>query len=125
MPWLPFKDACKALDKSDITGDERVGLEIVKRALSAPLTQIAENAGFKGAVVVESVLAAKSGQGFNAATGEYTDMIAAGIVDPTKVTRTALQNAGSIASLLLTTEALIADMPEAKAAAPAAGPDMY
>ncbi len=116
--------AGKAIERSDIEGDERIGLEIVRRALSAPLFHIAENAGFKGDVVVQNVTDAKGSEGFNAANGEYCDLIKQGIIDPTKVTRTALQNAGSIASLLLTTEALIADMPADKKAAPAA-PDMY
>ena len=95
----------------------------MRRALSAPLYWISENAGFKGDVVVEKVLAAKDPNGFNAYSGEYENLLSAGVIDPTKVVRSALQNAGSIASLLLTTEALIADLPEKKAAAPAA-PDM-
>ena len=119
--------ACNVLAKADVDGDERIGIEIVRRALSAPLFHIAENAGFKGDVVVQNVEMAKAANGFNAATGEYVDLIKTGIIDPTKVARTALQNAGSIASLLLTTEALIADLPDDKAApAPAAGgADMY
>ncbi len=117
--------ACTAIDKSDIEGDERVGLEIVKRALTAPLFHIAENAGFKGDVVVQNVADGKGAHGFNAANGEYCDLIKAGIIDPTKVTRTALQNAGSIASLLLTTEALIADLPDENKTSAAGPGDMY
>jgi chaperonin GroEL len=118
----------KVLDAAKVEGDEAIGIGIVKRALSAPLYWIAENAGFKGDVVVQRVLDAKSDQeGFDAASGTYTDMVKSGIIDPTKVVRTALQNAGSIASLLLSTEALIADLPEKKSAgAPAGGGhDMY
>ncbi|MFT7617724.1 MAG: chaperonin GroEL [Planctomycetota bacterium] len=117
--------ASKAIDDSDISGDERIGLEIVKRALTAPLFHIAENAGFKGDVVVQTVSDGKGAEGFNAFNGEYCDLIKAGIIDPTKVTRTALQNAGSIASLLLTTEALIADLPEDKKMSSASPADMY
>ena len=117
----------KALDAATTTGDEAIGVGIVRRALSSPLFHIAENAGFKGDVVVQKVFDSKNdADGFDAAAGVYVDMLKAGIIDPTKVTRTALQNAASIASLLLTTEALIADIPEKKAAAPAhAGGDMY
>ncbi|OGC11104.1 chaperonin GroL [candidate division WOR-1 bacterium RIFOXYA12_FULL_52_29] len=102
-------------------GDEKVGAAIVVRALEEPLKQIAFNAGFEGSVVVERVKKEKAGIGFNAQTLEYTDMFKAGIVDPLKVTRSALQNAASIASMLLTTEALVAEKPEVekKAAAPA------
>ena len=118
--------ATKVLEKAEVDGDEQVGLGIVRRALSAPLFHIAENAGFKGDVVVQKVLDGKGAHyGFDAAAGEYTDMLKAGIIDPTKVTRTALQNAGSIAALLLTTEALIADMPEKSEPAAPAAPDMY
>ena len=119
--------ASKVLAKADIDGDERVGVEIVRRALSAPLYHIAENAGHEGAVVVQNVLGEKGDNGFNAANGKYEDLIKTGIIDPTKVTRSALQNAGSIASLLLTTEAMIVDLPEKKeTAAPAGGHhDMY
>ena len=94
--------------------------QIVRAALSAPLRQIALNAGLEGGVVVSRVAAAPAGHGLNAATGEYVDLIAAGIIDPAKVTRSALQNAASIAALFLTTEAVIADKPE-KAGAPAGG----
>ncbi|SDB80309.1 chaperonin GroEL [Raineyella antarctica] len=96
----------------DLTGEEKVGAAIVFRAVQAPLRQIAENAGLEGGVVVEKVAALPAGQGLNAATGEYVDMVKAGIIDPAKVTRSALQNAASIAALFLTTEAVIADKPE-------------
>jgi chaperonin GroEL len=110
-----------AFDKLDLVGDEATGANIVKVALDAPLRQIAVNAGLEGGVVVEKVRSLPSGHGLNAATGEYVDMLAAGIIDPTKVTRSALQNAASIAALFLTTEVVVADKPE-KAAAPAGGP---
>ncbi len=101
-----------AFDKLDLTGDEATGANIVRLALEAPIKQIAVNAGLEGGVVVEKVRNLEIGQGLNAATGEYVDMIAAGILDPAKVTRSALQNAASIAALFLTTEAVIADKPE-------------
>jgi chaperonin GroEL len=101
-----------AFDKLDLTGDEATGANIVRLALEAPIKQIAVNAGLEGGVVVEKVRNLPIGQGLNAATGEYVDMIAVGIIDPAKVTRSALQNAASIAALFLTTEAVIADKPE-------------
>jgi chaperonin GroEL len=101
-----------AFDKLDLVGDEATGANIVKLALEAPIKQIAINAGLEGGVVVEKVRNLPVGQGLNAATGEYVDMIATGILDPAKVTRSALQNAASIAALFLTTEAVIADKPE-------------
>ncbi len=101
-----------ALNKVETVGDVKTGMEIVKKALEEPLRWIAINAGTEGAVVVEKVRAQKPGIGFNALTGQYVDMIGAGIVDPAKVTRSALQNAASIASMLLTTETLIVDKPE-------------
>ena len=110
-----------AFEKLDLVGDEATGANIVRLALEAPLKQIAVNAGLEGGVVVEKVRNLPVGQGLNAATGEYVDMIAAGILDPAKVTRSALQNAASIAALFLTTEAVIADKPEKAAAAPAGG----
>ncbi|GAA2048582.1 MULTISPECIES: chaperonin GroEL [Streptomyces] len=113
--------AASALDKLDLEGDEATGAAAVKLALEAPLKQIAVNAGLEGGVVVEKVRNLPQGHGLNAATGEYVDLLAAGIPDPTKVTRSALQNAASIAALFLTTEAVIADKPE-KAAAPAGDP---
>ncbi|MDT0275823.1 chaperonin GroEL [Blastococcus goldschmidtiae] len=108
-----------AFDKLELTGDEATGANIVRVALEAPLKQIAINAGLEGGVVAEKVRNSKTGWGLNAATGEYVDLIAAGIIDPAKVTRSALQNAASIAALFLTTEAVIADKPEKNA--PAAG----
>ncbi|MDR2380032.1 MAG: chaperonin GroEL [Bifidobacteriaceae bacterium] len=108
----------EAFSDLKLTGDEAIGANIVKVALSAPLKQIAENAGFEGGVVAERVSNLPAGQGLNAETGEYEDLMAAGINDPVKVTRSALQNASSIAGLFLTTEAVVADKPEK--AAPAA-----
>lgn len=103
--------------------DELAGVNIIRRAIEEPLRQIAHNAGFEGSIVVEKVRQGKDGFGFNAATGEYEDLIKAGVIDPKKVTRTALQNAASVASLLLTTECAIAEKPEPKKDAPAM-PDM-
>jgi chaperonin GroEL len=104
----------------DLEGDEATGAQIVRQALEAPLKQIAVNAGLEGGVVVEKVRGLEVGQGLDAATGAYVDMVASGIIDPAKVTRSALQNAASIAALFLTTEAVIADKPE-KSAPAAAG----
>ncbi len=101
-----------AFEKLDLVGDEATGAAIVRLALEAPIKQIAINAGLEGGVVVEKVRNLEIGHGLNAATGEYVDMLAAGIIDPAKVTRSALQNAASIAALFLTTEAVIADKPE-------------
>jgi chaperonin GroEL len=101
-----------AFEKLDLVGDEATGANIVKLALEAPLKQISINAGLEGGVVVEKVRGLKAGWGLNAATGEYVDMVKAGIIEPAKVTRSALQNAASIAGLFLTTEAVIADKPE-------------
>jgi chaperonin GroEL len=110
--------AAKGLDKLKLEGDEAVGATIVRRALEEPLRQIAANAGLEGSVVIERVKSEKEPtRGFNAESLEYVDMLQAGIIDPTKVERSALQNAASVASLLLTTEALITDLPEEKAAA--------
>jgi chaperonin GroEL len=103
--------AATAFDKLDLTGDEATGANIVRVALTAPLKQIAINAGLEGGVVVEKVNSLPAGHGLNAETGEYVDMIKAGIVEPAKVTRSALQNAASIAALFLTTEVLVADKP--------------
>jgi chaperonin GroEL len=112
-----------ALDSVKAEGDVKTGVNILRRALEEPLRQIADNAGEEGSVVVEKVKGLPKGHGYNAATGEYGDMVAAGIIDPTKVTRSALQNAASIAALLLTTEALITDIPEKKGAAAPPMPD--
>jgi chaperonin GroEL len=108
-----------ALEKVDLEGDESTGARIVNKALEEPIKQIAENAGLEGGVVVEKVRSLNGGQGLNAETGEYVDMVKAGIVDATKVTRSALQNAASIAALFLTTEAVVAEKPEKPAPAPA------
>jgi len=119
-------NAQAALDKVDLEADELTGAAIVRRALEEPLKQIAHNAGLEGGVIVEKVRSLDPGFGLDAATGEYVDMFKAGIIDPTKVTRSALQNAASIAALFLTTEAVIADKPEKdKAPAmPGGGGDM-
>ncbi|WP_217146404.1 chaperonin GroEL [Streptomyces sp. AC627_RSS907] len=113
--------ASQVFEKLELTGDEATGANAVKLALEAPLKQIAVNGGLEGGVVVEKVRNLQVGHGLNAATGEYVDMIAEGIIDPAKVTRSALQNAASIAALFLTTEAVIADKPEKAAAAGAPG----
>ncbi|KOX16992.1 chaperonin GroEL [Nocardiopsis sp. NRRL B-16309] len=110
-----------AFEKLDLQGDEAIGADIVRRSIAEPLKQIAINAGLEGGVVAEKVRNLEPGFGFNAATGEYTDLFKDGVIDPTKVTRSALQNAASIAGLFLTTEAVIADKPE-KGGAPAADP---
>jgi len=126
---VAFLRAIPALEKLDVHDDEKIGVTIVKRALEEPLRLIASNAGHEGAVVVGVVRDSKqSNFGFNAATEEYTDMISAGILDPAKVTRSALQNAASIAGLMLTTEALISEIPEPEKADPmpgGGGPPMY
>ncbi len=113
-----------AFAKLDLSGDEATGANIVRYATEAPLKQIAINAGLEGGVIAEKVRGLESGFGLNAATGEYVDMIAAGIIDPAKVTRSALQNASSIAALFLTTEAVVADKPEKAPAMPGGGGDM-
>jgi chaperonin GroEL len=110
-----------AFDKLDLNGDEATGAQLVRSALDAPLRQIAVNAGLEGGVIVEKVRGLEPGHGLNAATGEYVDMLAAGITDPAKVTRSALQNAASIAALFLTTEVVVAEMPEKDRAGAGAG----
>jgi len=110
-------NAAAGLVSDTSLGDENFGLIIVKKAVEIPVEQIAHNAGVEGAVVLDKVKSMKKGEGYNAATGEYGDMIKMGIIDPAKVTRSALQNAASIAALVLTTEALVADKPEEKSAA--------
>ncbi|MGH3648654.1 MAG: TCP-1/cpn60 chaperonin family protein, partial [Micromonosporaceae bacterium] len=112
-----------AFNKLDLNGDEAIGAQIVQSSLAAPLRQIAVNAGLEGGVVVEKVRGLDNGHGLDAATGEYKDLLAAGIIDPAKVTRSALQNAASIAALFLTTEAVVADKPEREKAAAAPGGD--
>ena len=117
-----FVDILPALDALSAEGDVQTGINIVKRAIEEPVRQIANNAGLEGSVVVEELKKAGSGKGFDALTGEYVDMIKSGIVDPAKVTRSALQNAASIAAMVLTTETLVADKPEKNAPAmPPAG----
>lgn len=116
--------ATKGLEFEGLSDDERIGVSIVMSAAAAPLKQIAENAGYEGGVIAEKVKSLPAGEGLNAATGEYVDMLKAGILDPTKVTRSALQNAASIAGLFLTTEAVIADKPEKPAPVPAEAGDM-
>ncbi|MDQ7032176.1 MAG: chaperonin GroEL [Desulfonauticus sp.] len=111
---LPALDDVKAADD-----DEAAGIEVIRKAVQEPLKQICRNAGFEGAVVIEKVKAMKDGEGFNAATGEYEDLYKSGVIDPKKVTRIALQNAASVASLLITTEAAIAEKPEEKKDTPA------
>ncbi len=114
-------NAQAALDKVDLEGDELTGANIVRRALEEPIKQIAVNAGLEGGVIIEKVRALDPGNGLNAATGEYGDMLKFGVIDPTKVTRSALQNAASIAALFLTTEAIVAEKPEKAPAMPAGG----
>ena len=110
---VAFLRAQKALDNvKDLEADEKIGVQIVRRAIEEPTRQLADNAGAEGALVVEEVKKRKGNEGYDVATGEYTDLVKAGIVDPTKVTRSALQNAASIAGLLLTTEALVTEIPE-------------
>jgi chaperonin GroEL len=113
----------KALEKlaEELTGDVKVGVQIVRRALEQPLRTLCENAGVEGSLVVERVKGEKKFTGYNVDTEEYVDMFEAGIIDPTKVSRTALQNAASVASLLLTTEALVTEIPERKKAPAAPG----
>jgi chaperonin GroEL len=126
---VAFIRALPAIDKLKLEGDELTGANIVKRALEEPLRMIASNAGHEGAIVIGKVRESKdTNLGFNAATEEYSDMIGAGILDPAKVTRSALQNAASIAALMLTTEALVSELPEeekASAAPGGGGPPMY
>ncbi len=119
-----FVDILPSLDAIQAEGDLKVGVNIVRRAIEEPVRQIANNAGLEGSVVVENVKKAGDGIGFNAVDNTYVDMIKAGIVDPAKVTRSALQNAASIAAMVLTTETLVADKPEKEAPAPAAAPGM-
>jgi len=122
--------AMVVLDTLRLSGDEKTGAGIIRRALEEPIRQIAENAGAEGSIVVQTVREGKGAFGFNAETEEYEDLLTAGIIDPTKVTRVALQNAASIAGLMVTTECLITEIPE-KEKAPAMPPggggmgDMY
>ncbi len=109
---VAYLRALKVLEKAKLPGEEQLGIKLIRRALEAPLRQIATNAGFEASIVLRQVLDGQGSFGFNAETGTYEDLIAAGVVDPTKVTRVALQNAASVAGLLMTTEAMIADKPE-------------
>src|SRR5690606_13653537 len=112
----------KVRETLSLEGDEKVGAAIVRRAIEAPLRQLCQNAGVEGSLVVQEVLKGSGNTGYNVATGQYEDLVKAGVVDPTKVTRTALQNAASVAGLLLTTECMITDIPEKeKPAAPDMG----
>jgi chaperonin GroEL len=123
---VAFIRSQKALDGLKLTGDEKVGQEIVHRAIESPLRQLANNAGREGALIVQEVKSRQGNVGYNVATDEYVDLVKAGVVDPTKVTRTALQNAASISGLLLMTEALVTELPEKEkpAAAPGGMPGM-
>ena len=103
-----------ALDKLDVSDEQKVGTAILLRAIEEPLRQIAANAGLEGSIVVNEVRQGKGAFGFNAATEEYTDLVKAGVIDPTKVVRYAIQNAASVSGLMLTTEAMIAEKPEKK-----------
>ena len=120
---LNAADAAKKNFES-LEGDEKTGASIILRSLEEPVRQLAFNAGLEGSVVVNQVRSAKKGQGLNVETGEIEDLVKAGIIDPTMVTRSALQNAASIAKNILTTEAVVAEAPEKPAAAPAGMPDM-
>jgi chaperonin GroEL len=110
-----------AIEKLQLEGDQQIGVSIIRNAVEAPLRALAANAGLEGAVIVQDVLDSKGNNGFNVATEKYEDLVKAGVVDPKKVTRTALQNAGSIAGLLLTTECLITEIPEKEPPPPAGG----
>jgi len=118
-------NAAKALDDLKLEGDEQVGVNILRKAIEAPLRQLADNAGYEGAIIVEKVKEQKPGVGFDVLTGEFRDMFEAGIIDPKKVTRSALQNAVSIAGMLLTTDALVAEIKEKEETPPAPQPPMY
>ncbi|MGH9314349.1 MAG: chaperonin GroEL, partial [Vicinamibacterales bacterium] len=112
--------AVRALDSLKVDGDQKVGVDLIRKAVEAPVRWIATNAGQEGSIVVQRVKEAKDEEGYNAATDKFENLVQAGVIDPTKVVRTALQNAASIASLLLTTEALVSEIPEEKKDAPAA-----
>ncbi len=112
-----------ALESLKLNEEQDFGVKIIRRSLEEPLRQISANGGWDGSIIVEKVKAGKDAFGFNAANGEYGDLLAAGVIDPAKVVRTALQNAASVASLLLTTEALIAEKPKKEEPAPAGGHD--
>ncbi len=120
---VAFIRAQKALDKLEVADEQKFGVAIIRRAIEEPLRQIAENAGEEGSIVVNKVREGKGAYGYNAATGEYGDLLEQGVIDPLKVVRTALQNAASVAGLMLTTEALVAERPRAKGAAQAGPTD--
>jgi chaperonin GroEL len=109
---VAYVRALKVLEKAQFPGEEQLGANLIKRALAEPVRQIAQNAGFEGSVVIQRVMEGEGSLGFNAETGTYEDLMKAGIVDPTKVTRFALQNAASLAGLLMTTEAMVAEKPK-------------
>jgi chaperonin GroEL len=114
--------SAKAIDGLKLEGDQKVGADIIRRAVEAPLRNIASNAGVEGSIVVQKVKESKDASfGYNASTDNYEDLVKAGVIDPTKVVRSALQNSSSIASLLLTTEAMVSEIPEEKKEAPAPG----
>jgi len=122
---VAFLRAQKVLDNvKDLEGDEKIGVQIVRRAIEEPTRQLADNAGKEGALVVEEVKKRKGNEGYDVSADEYTDLVKAGIVDPTKVTRSALQNAASISGLLLTTEALVTELPEKEKTPPMPGGGM-
>jgi chaperonin GroEL len=114
-------NAIPVLDTLEVSGDEKTGVDILRRALEEPLRQIAKNAGAEGSVVVNAVRHSPPNVGFNALTGEYVDMFKAGVIDPLKVTRSGLQNAASVATMLLTTETIVTDIPEKEKAPAMAG----
>jgi len=123
---VSYLNAVPALDKVKLEGDEATGVNILRRALEAPLRRIATNAGQDGSVIVQKVKRLKKGEGYDAARDDYASMVERGIVDPAKVTRSALENAVSIAAMVLTTNCLVADIPEKRPAMAAPSPgDMY
>jgi chaperonin GroEL len=111
----------KVLDTLQVSGGEKFGVDIIRKSLEEPIRQISQNGGLEGSIVVNKVREGQGAYGFNASTGQYEDLLAAGVIDPTKVSRFALQNAASVASLMLTTEAMVAEKPKDKEEAPAPG----
>jgi chaperonin GroEL len=118
---VAYLRSSKALDSVKVDGGEKFGVDIIRKALEEPIRQIVQNGGWEGSIVVNKVREGKGAFGFNAATGQYEDLLAAGVIDPTKVSRFALQNASSVASLMLTTEAMVAERPKDEKEAPGAG----
>jgi chaperonin GroEL len=116
---VAYLRALKAVENLQVSAGEKFGVDIVRRSLEEPLRWIAQNGGWEGSIVVNKVKEGSGSFGFNAATGNYEDLLAAGVIDPAKVTRSALQNAASVASLMLTTEAMVAERPKEKEEAPA------